>query len=519
MNNTIKAVNYQSIAWIKLIELNLLLAILLTLLWSSYADIVHIWWRSQTFTHGFLVVPIAIYLIWRKRLEIKKITLKTEPLAIPLIALTGLTWLLARLTEVAVVEQFTAVALIPLIFWLTLGTAAARVLTFPLGFLIFAVPMGEALVDPLMQFTAAFTVMLLRLTGLPVFWDGTFFSIPSGDWSVVAACSGIRYLIASLFLGTLYAYINYRTLWRRMLFIILSGVVPIFANGFRAYLIVMIGHLSGMKLAVGVDHLIYGWVFFGIIMFLLFALGNLWMESPLSTIPNNTTLDSELPSTITAEPLKRSAALLVLGLISFAVWPLLDTWLQRPQSAPIDFAFTLPTGQDHWQVRTDTFTDWTPRYLDATLEMRRDFEDQTNATTAPVGCYFAFYSNAQGELVNSENVMVSQNHPLWRMPSHRIIQLSIAGNDMTVIESRVHSDSQTLLVWHWHWIDGYVTANDYVAKIYQLFAIVTGHAYRQVGVVFYTTITDNKQDAAHQQLQRFANDMLPVINARLHEMP
>jgi exosortase A len=518
MNNAMKVINYQSIVWIKLIELSLLLAILLTLLWSSYADIVHIWWRSQTFTHGFLVAPITIYLIWRKRLEIKKLTLKTAALAIPVIALTGLIWLLARLTDVAVVEQFTAVALIPLIFWLTLGTAATRVLAFPLGFLIFAVPMGEALVDPLMQFTAAFTVMLLRLTGLPVFWDGTFFSIPSGDWSVVAACSGIRYLIASLFLGTLYAYINYSTLWRRLLFIALSGIVPIFANGFRAYIIVMIGHLSGMKLAVGVDHLIYGWVFFGIIMFLLFALGNLWMEPPLSSDPNNATLDLELPLTITVDPLKRSAALLVLGLISFTAWPLLDTWLHRPQSAPSDFAFTLPAGQDHWQPRASAFTDWTPGYLDATLEIRRDFETQSNTAT-PVGCYFAFYSNAQGELVNSENVMVPQNHPLWRMPTHRIIPVSIAGNDMTVIESRVHSDSQTLLVWNWYWIDGNITANDYVAKLYQLLATLTGHAYRQVGVVFYTTITDNKQDAAHQQLKRFANDMLPVINARLHEIP
>jgi len=516
MNN---ASNSQSIIWIKLIELSFLFFFLLTLLWSSYADIVHIWMRSQTFTHGFLVVPITFYLIWRKRLALQHMTFTTAPVAIPIIAMTGLIWLLARFTEVAVVEQFTAVALIPLIVWLTLGTAAARVLAFPLGFLIFAVPMGEALVDPLMQFTAAFTVMLLRLTGLPVFWDGTFFSIPSGDWSVVAACSGIRYLIASLFLGTLYAYINYRALWRRILFIVLSGIVPVFANGFRAYLIVMIGHLSDMKLAVGVDHLIYGWVFFGVIMFLLFALGNLWMEPPLTAASNKTDTDSELLPAVTAEPFKRSAALLTLGLIAFALWPLLDTLLQRPQSTPIEMNFTLPAGQNHWQPRASAFTDWTPRYFDAMLEVRRDFEDQMNTAAAPVGCYFALYSNGKGELVNSENIMVPQGDPLWRMPAHQEIDVAIAGDDMTVIESRVRSDTQMLLVWNWYWIDGHTTANDYFAKFYHLLATITGHAQRQVGVVLYTTITDNKQDAAHQQLQQFANEMLPVINARLHEIP
>lgn len=505
-----KTARYQTIA-----GMTILIAVLITLLWSSYTDIVHIWWRSQTFAHGFLVVPITAYLIWRKRLAIQQVTLKAAPIAIPVVAFTGLIWLLAQLTEVAVVEQFTAVALIPLVIWLTLGTAAARILAFPLGFLIFAVPMGEALVDPLMQFTAAFTVMLLRLTGLPVFWDGTFFSIPSGDWSVVAACSGIRYLIASLFLGTLYAYINYRAFWRRMLFIVLSGIVPIFANGFRAYLIVMIGHLSDMKLAVGVDHLIYGWVFFGLIMFLLFALGNLWMEPALPSVPNKLPIE---PVTTIAEPLGRRAALLALGLIAFSLWPLLDTLLQRAQSAPTDIAFTLPAGQGRWQPRTSAITDWTPRYFDATLELRRDFEDQTNTAAAPVGCYFALYSNAHGELVNSENVMVHQGDPVWRMPEHQIIQVFIAGNDMAVNESRVRSDSQTLLVWNWYWIDGYSTANEYVAKIYQALAIITGHAHRQVGVAFYTTIADNKQDAAREQLQWFANEMLLVVNAHLHEI-
>ena len=54
------------------------------------------------------------------------------------------------------------------------------------------------------------------------------------------------------------------------MFVAASILVPIVANWLRAYMIVMIGHLSNNKLAVGVDHIIYGWVFFGIVMLLLF---------------------------------------------------------------------------------------------------------------------------------------------------------------------------------------------------------------------------------------------------------
>ena len=70
-----------------------------------------------------------------------------------------------------------------------------------------------------------------------------------------------------------------------MLFVALSVIVPIIANGMRAYMIVMIAHLSDMKLALGVDHLIYGWVFFGIVMLLLFWIGSFWREIPAPTVP------------------------------------------------------------------------------------------------------------------------------------------------------------------------------------------------------------------------------------------
>ncbi len=118
----------------------------------------------------------------------------------------------------------------------------------------------------LIDWTADFTIAALKLTGIPVFREGAHFQIPSGRWSVVEACSGVRYLIASLMVGILYAYLTYRSMRRRLLFIGVSILVPIVANWLRAYMIVMIGHLSGNTLAVGVDHIIYGWIFFGVVM-------------------------------------------------------------------------------------------------------------------------------------------------------------------------------------------------------------------------------------------------------------
>ena len=136
--------------------------------------------------------------------------LSPQPNLLALLVLGGLgfCWLLATLASVQVFEQFFLIAMIPAAVWAILGNRMVWALAFPLAYLLLAVPFGDALILPLIDFTADFTVTALQLTGIPVYREGSFFSIPSGNWSVVEACSGLRYLIASFTLGTLYAYLD-----------------------------------------------------------------------------------------------------------------------------------------------------------------------------------------------------------------------------------------------------------------------------------------------------------------------
>ena len=209
--------------------------------------------------------PISLWLIWRKRNDLT--LLRPEPtfwFVLPLAA-TVFFWLMGELTAVNALTQFALVVTLILTIISILGVRVSRQIAFPLAFLLLCVPIGDFMTPTLMEWTAWFTVLALRASGLPVIQEGMQFVIPSGTWSVVEACSGIRYLIASITVGTLFAYLNYVSLRRRLIFIVASFIVPVFANWLRAYMIVMIGHLSGNTLAVGVDHLIYGWVFFGFV--------------------------------------------------------------------------------------------------------------------------------------------------------------------------------------------------------------------------------------------------------------
>ena len=85
-------------------------------------------------------------------------------------------------------------------------------------------------------------VALLRLAGVPVFHDGVLIETPSGLFEVAEACAGIRFLIANLVVVTLFAHLALRRAWKWLLFLTLGLIVPVVANGLRAFGIIAIAH-------------------------------------------------------------------------------------------------------------------------------------------------------------------------------------------------------------------------------------------------------------------------------------
>lgn len=437
------------------------LGLALLVIFAVYAEtarsIVAIWNSSETFAHGYVILPISLWLIWRRRQELARIPARPFWPALLLLALCGFGWLLADLGGVQVVRQYAFVAMLPLMVLLIAGVEATAAMAFPLFFLLLAVPFGEAFVGPLINFTADFTVAALQLTGIPVLRNGSNFEIPSGSWSVVEACSGVRYLISSITLGCLYAYLNYRSNLRRLMFVLLSIAVPILANGLRAYLIVMIGHLSGNKLATGVDHLIYGWVFFGVVMFLMFWIGGFWRESPQPTARSEP-VASRLPSA----PGTTLGAAAAAGIAVLVAWPLYADYLDRAthRTQPI----RLDGFHAQWQAASP-FTEWQPGFTPASAELRRFFRHDAQQ----VGLSARYYRNQRegATLISSSNRLVHEKEKRWLHVASSVRSEHIGGREITMREGRIQGASGPFLVWSWYWIGGRFVASDYVGKLLQ----------------------------------------------------
>lgn len=255
-----------------------LIVLLILAQWPVSSDLVSVWWRSKTFNHCVLIPIISLWLVYERKKELATLAPQPSNWGFVLLAFAALLLIAGELAGVAVLGHFALVLSVQALIWTVLGSDVCRRLLFPLLYLWFAVPFGDFLVPKLQDITADMAVALLRLFDIPVFRDGHFIALPNGNFLVEEACSGINYLIASLALGTLYAYLQYRSYYRRAVFIGLSIVVPVIANGLRAFGIILTAHLTDNEYAVGVDHLIYGWIFFGIVMFLLFLLGRTFAD-------------------------------------------------------------------------------------------------------------------------------------------------------------------------------------------------------------------------------------------------
>jgi len=157
---------------ITLVACGVVFIALLALFWQTAQGMVYIWYNFETYTHGFLILPISLWLIWQKRKYLAAYTPQPSPGFLILVAGALFLWALSRLAGVQVLEQLAFVAIIITSLNSVLGWQVSRFLVFPLLFLFFAVPMGEDLVPPMMEFTATFTVEALKLTGIPVQDDG-----------------------------------------------------------------------------------------------------------------------------------------------------------------------------------------------------------------------------------------------------------------------------------------------------------------------------------------------------------
>ncbi len=241
---------------------------------QAWGAMLHQWWNIDTYSHLLLVPFIIGWLVALKEETLPR--LNPQPFWPGLFAVAAALgmWRAGEAWGINLVAQAGAVGALQAAVVTMFGLRASLVLALPLAFAVFLVPFGDEIIPPLQTLTAEIAIALTHASGVAARIEGIHIHTPAGLFIVAEACSGVKFLIAMVTLGVLVCATRFRRWTTRAAFMAACVVVPILANGVRAWATIFVAQYVGAEKATGFDHIVYGWVFFAIVLGLL--LGAAW---------------------------------------------------------------------------------------------------------------------------------------------------------------------------------------------------------------------------------------------------
>ena len=244
----------------------LILAGLGLVFWQVFVRLVDAWMVDGNYSHGFFIIPIALYFAWERRERLAAAPRKPSSFGLVLLA-GGVLVLLAGLWGS---ELFLSrVALLPVVAGIVLflyGWQHLRILAFPIAFLFLMIPIPSIIFNqiafPLQLLASRTGEWAITTAGIPVLREGNLLYLAHTTLEVAEACSGIRSLVSLITLGLVYGYFMDSRTWVRTLIVASAIPVAILANGARVAGTGMAAHWIGKEAAEGFFHEFSGWIVF-----------------------------------------------------------------------------------------------------------------------------------------------------------------------------------------------------------------------------------------------------------------
>lgn len=237
------------------------------------------WYTDENYSHGFLIVPLALYFVWERRHKLKEapsqgslwgLFIVVGSMALLLAGTLGSELFLTRISILG-----TIVGTILFLY----GWNLARILLLPIAFLLLMIPIPAIIFNqiafPLQLLASRFGEIALLTCQIPVLREGNVIHLANTSLEVAEACSGIRSLISLLTLGIVYGYFVDSRIWMRIVLAIGTIPIAIAANGIRVAGTGVAAHYYGPQAAQGFFHSFSGWIVFiaaFIMMFILYRI-------------------------------------------------------------------------------------------------------------------------------------------------------------------------------------------------------------------------------------------------------
>jgi exosortase len=248
------------------------------------------WREDENYSHGFLIPFISGFIVWRKWPEI--INLEKKPNSFGLLFfIFGLSlFILGYVGSEFFLQRFSIIVVIfGLILW-NLGWLYAKLLVFPVFFLVFMIPLPYILYDsiafPLKILASKLATTSLSILQIPIFREGNIIHLTSGTLQVEDVCSGIRSLVSLLALTTIYSYVAQKGFLSRLILVASAIPIAVLLNSLRVSITGVMAVYYGDRVAEGFFHEFSGWLIF-ILAFVLIYFVNKFISYLFKLIKKN----------------------------------------------------------------------------------------------------------------------------------------------------------------------------------------------------------------------------------------
>lgn len=256
------------------------------------------------------------------------------------------------------------------------------------------------LIGPLQSVTIRAVALIGPLIGMPVVPSGTLLRLPHGvTFEVTPFCSGVNFLVVGLAIAALTGELQRASLRRRGALLGVMALLMIASNWVRVLAIMLAGYTSGMRLSVTRGHVLFGWVFFAILMLGFVALAT--RRTPLAG--RDDVLRTRVIGVSYPEWAPGFEAVVAILIAMPALARIAPAMLDRGEG---NLALQLPPARAGWQgPLASSDTQWKPEFVGDHSEWHVAYRDEAGAVVELVA--IGYPTQEQGrELVNEENSLL-----------------------------------------------------------------------------------------------------------------
>lgn len=454
------------------------------------------------YAHGYLVLAISIYLIIYNRKKLAQLNPCPSYAVLPLVFLMVILWLAAVLIDVEMMQTVGLLGVVFTVTWAMFGHQVMKVLAFPILFIVFAIPVWFPLSPLLQNITADVVFWFMRVIEVPAFRQENLISIPSGVFSIEEACSGLRYFLAALTLGSLFAYLNYKSLPARIAVVLVAAGAAVLANIIRVIIVVYLGYTTEMQHPWVNDHLMMGWYLFGALMAVLLVIDAGLYRYGLAK------QDAVEENSVAAAGAKHLCSkrqwqyFTIAGLCvtTVSIGPVVVSQQNNQQQmSGTEMSDILPARIEGWSDPITSKNDWMPQYYGA---ISKKYDYLVNGKNITLFIAYYPFQKQGAEMINDLNSI--SNKKIWATTYSHSRARNLYEHDV-MEQVVINSRHDRLLIWYWYNLGGQITVNKYEAKILQLAGMLLGQA--QAYMVAVAVPVDDDIEQSRELMQKLVNDL------------